>query len=182
MKKMISAAAICLSMLTTAQAESYIDYVSVGLALQTLQNSSNEDYNPLLDDDQGVAVVLNAGKYLYDDIALEFEGSASVTKPEWSLSSDGRSDEVDFWSLGLYGVYIWKINNLCIKPRIGLVYENIKSTINIAGVPLIDKADMALSGGIGLSYQFNPNYAIYTNYTKFEDDINHLTFGATYKF
>jgi hypothetical protein len=179
MKKMISAAAICLSMLTQVQAESYIDYVSVGLAIQTLQDSSNEDLSPLLSDERGLAVVLNAGKNLYEDVALEFEGSASVTKPEWSLN-DGRSDEVDFWSLGLYGVYIWKLNNLSIKPRIGLVYENIKSTIN--GLPLIDKADMIISGGIGLTYEFNHNYAIYSNFTKFEDDINHLTFGAEYRF
>ncbi len=178
MKKMISTAAICLSMLTSVQAEDYIDYVSVGLALQTLQNSTNEDLNPFLEDEQGLAVVLSAGKYLYDDIALEFEGTASVTKPEWQFS--GTTSEVDFWSLGLYGVYIWKINNLSIKPRIGLVYENIKSTIS--GQTLIDKADMSLSGGIGLSYEFNQNYAVYTNYTKFEDDINHLTFGAEYKF
>lgn len=179
MKKMISTAAICLSMLTTVQAEDYIDYVSVGLAIQTLQNSSNEDLNSLLDDERGAAIVLTAGKNIYEDVALEFEGSASVAKAEWNLS-DGRSDEVDFWSLGLYGVYIWKINNLSIKPRIGLVYENIKSTIG--ALSLIDKADLALSGGIGLSYNFGQNYAIYSNYTKFEDDINHLTFGAEYKF
>ncbi|HIP03063.1 MAG TPA: hypothetical protein EYG75_06070 [Campylobacterales bacterium] len=179
MKKMISAAAICLSMLTNVQAESYIDYVSVGLAIQTLQDSSNEDLSPLLSDERGVAVVLTAGKNLYEDVALEFEGSASVAKPEWSFS-DGRSDEVDFWSLGLYGVYIWNLNNLSIKPRIGLVYENIKSTID--GLPLIDKADMIISGGIGLTYEFNHNYAIYSNFTKFEDDINHLTFGAEYRF
>jgi hypothetical protein len=179
MKKMISAATISLSMmLTNVQAESYIDYVSIGLALQTLQDSDNADLNSFLDDKKGGAVVLSAGKYLYDDIALEFEGSASVVKPEWEFSN--ATSEVDFWSLGLYGVYIWKINNLAIKPRIGLVYENMESTIN--GQPLIDNSDMALSGGIGLSYQFGQNYEIYSNYTKFEDDINHLTFGATYKF
>ncbi len=72
MKKMISAAAISLSMLTSVQAESYIDYVSVGLALQTLQNSTNEDLNPFLEDEQGLAVVLSSGKYIYDDIAHEF--------------------------------------------------------------------------------------------------------------
>ena len=179
MKKMISAAVICLSMLTTVKAESYIDYVSVGLALQTLQNVNNENIdNSLLNDDNGIAVVLTAGKYLYEDLALELEGSVSIDKAEWSLN-DGRG-EVDFWALGLYGSYIWRINNLSIKPRIGLVYENIKSTLG--PISLIDKADMGLSGGIGLTYQFGQNYAIYSNFTKFEDDINHLTFGAEYKF
>ncbi len=179
MKKMISTAAICLSMLTSVQAEDYIDYVSVGLALQTLQSVNNENVDTtLLNDENGMAIVLNAGKYLYEDIALEFEGTASITKAEWQLG-DAKS-EVDFWSLGLYGVYIWKINNLSIKPRIGIVYENIKSTIG--PISLTDKSDMALSGGIGLTYNFGQNYAIYSNFTKFEDDINHLTFGAEYKF
>jgi len=179
MKKMISTVAICLSMLTSVQAEDYIDYVSVGLALQTLQNVNNENVDTsLLKDDNGMAIVLNAGKYLYEDIALELEGAASITKAEWQLG-DARS-EVDFWSLGLYGVYIWRVNNLSIKPRIGLVYENIQSTIR--QISLIDKADIAVSGGIGLTYNFGQNYAIYSNFTKFEDDINHLTFGAEYKF
>ena len=179
MKKMISTVAICLSMLTSVQAEDYIDYVSVGLALQTLQNVNNENVDSSsLKDDNGMAIVLNAGKYLYEDIALELEGATSITKAEWQLS-DARS-EVNFWSLGLYGVYIWRVNNLSIKPRIGLVYENIQSTIR--QISLIDKADMILSGSIGLTYNFGQNYAIYSNFTKFEDDINHLTFGAEYRF
>ncbi|MCH9813242.1 MAG: porin family protein [Epsilonproteobacteria bacterium] len=176
MKRILSGFLLSCSLLTHAYAESYIDYVSVGVAMQTLQDP---DIDLNLEDEKGVAVVLNAGKMLYSDIALEFEGSASITKPEWKLGEE--TYEVDFWSLGLYGAYIWRINNLSIKPRLGLVYENIKSTINAAQKPN-DTEDIALSGGIGFSYQFTENYALYTNYTKFEDDINHLTFGAEYKF
>jgi hypothetical protein len=146
--------------------------------MQTLQNSDSEDFNPLLDDEKGMAIVLNTGKNLFDDVSLEFEGTASVSQTEWSLN-DQRTD-VDFWSLGLYGAYIWRINNLSIKPRIGLVYENMEATLGLTS--LKDTADMGLSGGVGLSYQFNHNYSIYSNFTKFEDDMNHLTFGAEYKF
>jgi outer membrane receptor protein involved in Fe transport len=179
MKKMISATAICLSLLTSVQAdESYIDYVSLGLAIQSLQNANQNVDSTLLNDKTGLAIVANVGKNLFDDISLEFEGSASVDNPQWTLG-DATSD-VDFWSLGIYGAYIWRINNLSIKPRVGLVYENIKATIG--ALSLIDKSDMALSGGVGLAYHFNNNYSIYSNYTKFEDDINHLTFGAEYKF
>jgi len=179
MKKMIGAAILCLSMLTSLKAENYIDYVSLGLAVQTLQDSNIEDFNALLEDDYGFAVVANVGKYIYDDIALEFEGSASVVKPEWRLPT-GESDKVDFFSLGFYGTYIWRINNISIKPRIGLVYEKMSSKLQ--GLRLKDTADLGLSGGIGLSYQFANHYEVFTNFTKFEDDINHLTFGATYKF
>jgi outer membrane receptor protein involved in Fe transport len=179
MKKTITALLISLTMVSQAKAESYIDYISVGLAVQTLQNVNNPNFdNSVLEKNEGMAIVLNAGKNLYSDIALEFEGSASLTKPQWELGA--TEADVDFWSLGLYGAYIWKINDLSIKPRIGVVYENMKSTMN--SITIIDKADLALSGGIGLSYQFNDNYSIYSNYTKFEDDISNLTFGAEYKF
>ena len=177
MKKLISAAILSLSILTHVQAESYMDYVSLGLAMQTLQDSDSEDFNPLLNDEKGMAIVVNAGKHLYEDISLEVEGTASVVQTEWSLN--GRTD-VDFWSLGFYGAYIWRINNLSIKPRIGFVYENMKATLGIDKIK--DKADMGLSGGVGVSYQFNHNYSVYSNFTKFEDDMNHLTFGAEYKF
>lgn len=177
MKKLFSGLLMSIALLSHAYAESYIDYVSVGLAIQDIDN-------PNFDDGQGSAIVLNAGKNLYSDIALEVEGTTSISKTEGKIGT--LKSDVDFWSLGLYGAYIWKINNLSIKPRIGLVYENIKSTINITDTenPLTptDKGDIAVSGGIGLSYHFNENYAVYTNFTKFEDDINHLTFGAEYKF
>ncbi len=157
--------------------ESYIDYVSVGLALQDVKNDKF---------DQGAALVLNAGKDIYSDMSIEVEGAVSVSKPEAKFN--GQTHDIDFWSLGLYGAYIWKINKLSIKPRIGLVYESIKSTLGIhtndeslmaVGT---NKKDLAVSGGIGLAYDVSKNYKIYTNYTKFEDDIDHLTFGAEYKF
>ncbi len=178
MKKIITALLVSLAMFSQIRAESYVDYVSIGLAIQTLQNINNETFDDVpLEDEDGMAVVITAGKSIYDDISLEFEGSASVTSPEWKLGT--ATAEVDFWSLGFYGAYIWKLNNLSIKPRIGLVYVNIESTLNNIS---LDKSDLAISGGIGLSYSFSKNYSIYTNYTKFEDDIDNLTFGAEYKF
>ncbi len=179
MKKIFGALFISLSIFTHLSAESYIDYVSVGVAMQTLQDPSNPNIdNSILKDKKGTAVVLTAGKLLYSDIGVELEGSTSVKKAQWRLG-DSKSD-VDFWSLGLYGSYIWRINNLSIKPRVGVVFENIKSTIR--SIDLVDKSDVGLSGSIGMTYHFGDNYAIYSNYTKFEDDMNHLTFGAEYKF
>ncbi len=175
MKKTVTTILISLSLLSHAHAEEYIDYVSVGLALQNIDNKHFDD---------GLAIVANAGKSFYGDMALEFEGATSLQKIE-AKAGDRKSD-VDFWSIGIYGAYIWKINKLNIKPRLGIVFENIKSTINIKDpenpFTPTEKSGIAISGGIGLSYQFSQNYAVFTNYTKFEDDINHLTFGGEYKF
>ncbi len=157
--------------------ESYLDRVGVGLALQDVTNDKF---------DTGTALVLSAGKDIYSDMGIELEGTVGLTKPEAKFN--GSTHDVDFWSLGLYGTYIWKINKLSIKPRLGVVYESIKSTLNIHtnNEALMNskviKKDLAISGGIGAAYDLNENYKIYTNFTKFEDDINQLTFGAEYKF
>ncbi len=157
--------------------ESYIDYVSVGIALQDVDNSKF---------DQGGAFVVNAGKDIYSDMSVEVEGSVGIEKPEAKFN--GKTHDVDFWSLGIYGTYIWKVNKLSIKPRLGVVYESIKSTLNVttnneaAMTTGTNRQDLAVSGGIGIAYDIDKNYKIYTNYTKFEDDMEHLTFGAEYKF
>ncbi len=157
--------------------ESYIDHVGVGFAMQDVTNDKF---------DTGTALVLNAGKDIYSDMGVEIEGTIGLTKPEAKFN--GQTHDIDFWSLGLYGTYIWKINKLSIKPRLGIVYESIKSTLNYKtnNDALMDtkmiKKDLAISGGIGAAFDLSENYKIYTNYTKFEDDIDQLTFGAEYKF
>ncbi len=181
MRKLITAFILSLIFSITTYAdqnqESYMDYVSVGLALQ---NVNNDKF------DTGSALVVNAGKDIYSDMSIELEGAVGLTKPEAKFN--GQTHDIDFWSLGLYGAYIWKINKLSIKPRLGVVYESIKSTLGIhtndEAVMLngTNKKDLAISGGIGFAYDLSENYKIYTNYTKFEDDIDHLTFGAQYKF
>ena len=158
--------------------ESYIDRVGVALGMQDVINNDKFD--------KGTALILNAGKDIYSDIGIEMEGVVALSKPEAKFNNS--THDVDFWSLGLYGTYIWKINRLSIKPRLGVVYESIKSTLNIytnneANMDSkVRKKDLALSGGIGAAYDLTENYKIYTNYTKYEDDIDQITFGAEYKF
>lgn len=158
--------------------ESYIDRVGVALGIQDAINNDKFD--------KGTALILNAGKDIYSDMGVELEGVVTLDKPEAKFN--GRTHDIDFWSLGLYGTYIWRINKLSIKPRLGVVYESIKSTLNIhtnneANMNTkTHKTDLALSGGIGAAYDIGDSYKIYTNYTKYEDDIDQITFGAEYKF
>ena len=97
----------------------------------------------------------------------------------------GKTDELKFWSMGMYGTYLWSFDKITIKPRIGFLYESIKSSFNTSNSnPLkpVDKNKLSLSGGIGISYEVTHNTKIYTNYTKLETDIDHITFGAEFKF
>ena len=180
MKKLITASFITASLATASYADSFLDYLGFGLALQDV-SSPNFDH--------GTAVVINGGKSLYQGIGLEFEGTASVQKMEGTFN--GITDEIDFWSIGMYSTYIWNLGNLSVKPRLGLVYDSIKTDISInspkVAVPGVnytasDKSGVGLSAGIGLAYQLSESYNVYTNYTRMEDDIDHLTFGAEFKF
>ncbi len=173
MKKLLPAILLTFSLTSASYAENFLDYVGVGVALQDVDNPNI---------DNGTAVVLNGGKTLFQGLGLEFEGTASIQKMEGTLN-DVKKD-VDFWSLGMYSTYIWKLGNLSVKPRIGLVYESIQSDLSLQSdsTDATDKNDLGLSAGIGFAYQLGTNYNIYTNYTRIEDDIDHLTFGAEYKF
>jgi len=180
MKKMFTALLFISSLTSSSYADSFLDYFGVGVALQDV-NSPNFD--------DGTAIILTGGKNLYQDIGLEFEGTTSVSKMEGKFN--GIKDDIDFWSLGMYSTYIWQIGDLSIKPRLGVIYRSLKSSIDINSprVPVVgqtyqntDISGVGLSGGIGLSYQLGDGYNLYTNYTKIEDELDHLSFGAEFKF
>ena len=151
------------------------NYVSVGVSSQKVKNDS---FN------KGTALTVNVGKNnIINNLGIEAEASLQLKKPKATIG--GVSSDLKFWSMGMYGTYIWKFSDLTIKPRFGFVYENIKSAFNTKNsnkTNPVDKSKLALSGGIGLSYKLTDKTSLYTNYTKFEDDIEHLTFGAEFKF
>ena len=150
-------------------------YVSVGISSQKVKNDSF---------DKGTALTVNVGKNdIINNLGIEAEASVQLKKPKATIG--GLSSDLKFWSMGMYGTYIWKLSDLTIKPRVGFVYENIKSAFNTKNTNKtspVNKSKIALSGGIGLSYKITDKTSLYTNYTKFEDDIEHLTFGAEFKF
>ncbi len=181
MKKLLATSLLAASLSTASYAGSFFDYLGLGLALQDVTSPNF---------DNGTALVINGGKSLYEGIGLEFEGTTSVQKMEGSFNGL-TNKQIDFWSLGMYSTYLWKLGNLSIKPRLGLVYDSIKSDIDInspkvavpgANYTGTDKSGIGLSAGIGLAYQLSENYNVYTNYTRMEDEIDHLTFGAEFKF
>jgi outer membrane receptor protein involved in Fe transport len=151
------------------------DYVSIGISSQKIDNKS---FN------KGSALVINTGKKtLYKDVGVELEGTLQLKKPKAVINN--KTSDLKFWSMGMYGTYLWKFDSITVKPKLGLVYENIKSSFNTSNnnpTDSVDKNKIILSGGIGLSYKLTDNYQLFTNYTKFDDDIEHLTFGAEFKF
>jgi len=152
-----------------------IDYIGLGIASQKVDNKKF---------DTGTALILNAGKNkLYKNIGMEVEGTLQINKP--SATINNLTSDLKFWSMGMYGTYLWKIDSITIKPRLGLVYESIKSSFNTDNdnpTQSINKNKVGLSAGIGISYKLTEKSKLFTNYTKFEDDIDHLTFGAEFKF
>jgi len=161
--------------LLSASEKYLVDYIGLGLASQRVDN---KNFNT------GKSLILNAGKeQLYKNIGMEVEGTLQIDKPTATINN--LSSDLKFWTMGMYGTYLWKIDSIIIKPRLGLVYESIKSSFNTDdSEPLksIDKNKVGLSAGIGISYKLTEKSKLFTNYTKYEDDIEHLTFGAEFKF
>jgi hypothetical protein len=180
MKKFLTALLFTASITTASSADSFLDYFGLGIALQDVDSTNF---------DNGTAVVVTGGKSLYEGMGMELEGSTSIQKIEGKFN--GMKDDINFWSLGMYSTYIWKLGNISIKPRLGVVYRSLKSDIDITApkVPVAgttyqntDISGIGLSGGVGLTYDLGDGYNIYTNYTKIEDELSHLTFGAEFRF
>jgi hypothetical protein len=180
MKKLLTALLFIGTISTSSYAGSFLDYFGLGVALQDVDSPNF---------DNGTAIVVTGGKNLFQGLGMEFEGTTSISKMDGSFN--GVKDDIDFWSLAMYSTYIWKVGNFSIKPRLGLIYRSLKSSIDIDSpkVPVIgavyqntDITGLGLSGGIGFSYNLGGGYNVYTNYTKIEDELDHLTFGAEYKF
>jgi len=155
--------------------QNVIDYMSIGIADQKIDNRK---FN------HGTSLIVNVGKNnLINRMGMEVEGSIQIDKPEATIN--GFTDSLKFWSMGMYGTYLWSFDNITIKPRVGILYESIKSSFNKSNSNIntpIDKNKVSLSGGIGISYKITNSTKIYTNYTKLETDIDHITFGAEFKF
>ena len=191
MKKLLVTSLLTAILTSTMQADGYKSYFGLGVAMQNVENPNI---------DNGAAVVVNGGRSFYRGLGLEVEGTMSVRKMEGdysvlnqALNRSTLRDEIDFWSVGMYSTYVWKLGNISVKPRVGVLFESIKSdnltleekktsSAVIAKGPATDKNGLALSAGIGFAYEFGENFDIYTNYTRIEDEINHLTFGAKFKF
>ncbi len=152
-----------------------IDYLSIGLANQKIDN---KNFN------SGKSLILNAGKQnLIKKMGLELEGSIPITKPKATINN--KTEDLKFWSMGMYGTYLWNFDKITIKPRVGVLYENIKSAFNKSNTnptTPTDKSKLTISGGIGISYKITNHTKLFTNYTKMEADIDHITFGAEFKF
>ncbi len=179
-RKVLAVFALVISLSSALSAEGFLDYIGLGVALEDADSPNF---------DTGTALVLTTGKNIYDDISLEAEATTSIDKMEGKFN--GLKDDLDFWSFGFYSTYLWRLGNLSIKPRLGLIYRSLKSDIGIhtpknsesgAVYQDTDVSKLGLSGGFGVHYDLGKGYNIYTNYTKYEDDLEHITFGAEYKF
>ncbi len=169
------------SLASSLHAGNFLDYIGLGIALEDATDSPNFD--------TGTALVLTTGKNIYENISLEAEATTSIDKMDGKFN--GIRDDLNFWSFGFYSTYLWKLGNLSIKPRVGLIYRSLKSEIDIHSPKYpendtvyqnTDITKLGLSGGFGLHYELGKHYNIYTNYTKYEDELELISFGAEYKF
>ena len=185
MKSLLMASLLSSLLVTALQASDSINYLDMGTKVQNT-NKQKQTKSTTLVVHTGIAS-------LYHGAGVELEGSMSLQ----NIEDKERliNDTADYWTVGMYSTYIWELGNVRIKPRVGLHYENValntiktnskrnrsqakKSTSD----KKIEQDTLGVSAGIGLTYQLGNHANVYTNFTRYEDDANHLTFGAEYRF
>ena len=121
MKKTLTASLLTLSLVSSAQADSLFDYLGLGLALQDVSSPNF---------DNGTALIINGGSSVYQNLGFEVEGTASIQKMEGNYGD--LKDDLDFWSLGMYATYVWKLGNISVTPRLGVIYDSLQSDVGFA--------------------------------------------------
>lgn len=120
--------------------------------------------------------------------SFEGEFTKALGKPEVSYVDwfgDRISTEVDYWTLGGYGVLAIPLNNqFSLRGRIGLLYESLdvqfRDTGWAPGNFTVSDSDLGLSYGFGLTYKTSSTMKFIAEYTQIESDISHLSAGVQF--
>jgi opacity protein-like surface antigen len=155
---------------STAGGLGFIDYVGAQLAISDIDGFDN-----------GLALVLNAGKELNNlpGLAVEGELTTTVSSPEADIG--GISAEASYWTLAGYGVYTIPLNQqVGLRGKVGALYENVDVDVSGAG----DESDdeFGLSLGVGATFRMSPKMNLIAEYTRIEEDVNHLSAGVQFRF
>ena len=150
--------------------ERFIDYMGTQLAISDVDGFDN-----------GLSLVVTGGKELatVPGLALEGEFSTTISKPEAEIG--GVNADVSYWTLAGYGAYSFPVSQqVAIRGRLGLLYENVD--VNVTGASVDDDDEFGVSLGLGATFQVSPRINAIAEYTRVEEDVNHLSAGVQFRF
>lgn len=147
----------------------FVDYLTGQLAISDVDGFDN-----------GLSLVVTGGKEMRDieGLAIEGELTTTISKPEADVL--GVTADISYWTLAGYGVYSFPVTNqFAVRGRLGVLYENLDIETSAGG----DTDDeLGLSFGVGATFELSPRLNAIAEYTRIEEDINHLSAGVQWKF
>jgi len=164
------AATPALAQQTRTTPNRFIDYVGAQLGISDIDGFDN-----------GLALIVNAGKELREvpGLALEGEFTTTITSPEAEVA--GVDAEASYWTLAGYGVYAFPVTQqFAVRGRLGALYENVD--VEVSGGSDESDNEFGLSLGVGASFAMSQRMNVVAEYTRIEEDINHLSAGVQFRF
>lgn len=144
----------------------FVDYVSGQLVWADVD-----------DFDEALALALTAGKNIAPNFYVE--GELTTTLSEAEAKGNGGDIELTYWTFGAYGVYALPVGqNFALRGRLGGVYINADDE---GGDADLDD-ELNVSFGVGGIYDLSPRLNVIAEYTRMDEDINHISAGLQLKF
>ncbi|MFA5529112.1 MAG: outer membrane beta-barrel protein [Thiohalomonadaceae bacterium] len=129
------------------------------------------------DFDEALALALTAGKNIAPNFYLEGELTTTISDAE----AEGAGDDIElsYWSFGAYGVYALPLGqDFALRGRLGGVYISADDEGGDSGLD----DEFNVSFGVGGIYDLTPRLNLVAEYTRMDEDINHLSAGVQFKF
>ncbi|RLA70300.1 MAG: porin family protein [Epsilonproteobacteria bacterium] len=182
----------------------YVEESTGGLYLGAAYSIFNSDANFIhnsglnfnVDADDYSAMMLQAGYKFNDYVAVEGRYWIGLTEGNWDAFGNTFDSDVNAW--GIYVKPMYPVtDSFDIYGLLG--YASVDA--DHAGTTLPDANFDGFSWGIGAAYSFTENFAVFVDYTDFQDDdfvyttggaprvtgtfeheIDSINFGLTYQF
>lgn len=127
--------------------------------------------------DNALGIALTAGKTLAPNFYVE--GELTTTLNDAKAKGAGGDIKLSYWTIGAYGVYALPVGqNFALRGRLGGVYIDADSKGGSSGLD----NEFNVSFGIGGIFDVSPSMNVIAEFTRMDEDVNHLSAGVQLKF
>jgi hypothetical protein len=136
-------------------------------------------WSDIEDFDEALALAIAAGKTFTPNFSVEGEITTTLSAAE--AEGDNGDTEVTYWTAGVYGVYVLPVGqNFALRGRLGGLYRDAE--VDNGGDSDLDDDEFGVSFGVGGLYDLSSRLNVVAEYTRIDDDINHISAGVQLKF
>lgn len=183
MKKQLIAMALAGASATLALPAQAFDYATAQVAISDVNSAF----------DNGLSLVLTGGKDLMKSrtgmgFSIEGEFTKSIVNPEydyrWSTWNDTL--EIDYYTLGGYGVVSFPLTpQFALRGKAGLLYKDVDwdmTDFRDGTVRTYNDDGIEFTAGAGAVFKVSSALNLIAEYTVIDENIDHLSAGAQFRF